>query len=130
MQRPRPRQVLVLAVALLAGGVFNGVRGQGAIDRDHVPSLERVDRFERRRDNIDANNIRATLTNWAQTAQSGTTGDFFYEWPKNTNRIYIALTQLWIGAQVTDRNGNDIFIVDVSDFRRKEGDQTVSWTLE
>ena len=34
-----------------------------------------------------------------QTAQSGSPGDFWYEWPKNTNRIYIALTQLWVGAE-------------------------------
>ena len=103
---------------------------QGVIDRNHVPSLERVDPFERRSDVIDGNNIRATITNWAQTAQSGSPGDFSYEWPKNTNRIYIALTQLWVGAQVKGDNDEDLWIVDVSDFRRNPVNERESWTFE
>ena len=103
---------------------------QGVIDRNHVPSSERVDPFERRSDVIDGNNIRATLTNWAQTANSGNPGDFLYEWPKNTNRIYIALSQLWVGAEVKDENGEDLWIVEVSDFRRNPVDENRSWTFE
>lgn len=106
------------------------VLGQGVIDRDHVPSSERVDPFERRNDVIDGNNIRATITNWAQTGQSGNAGDFNYEWPKNTNRIYIALSQLWVGAQVADPAGNDLWIVDVADFRFNPNDENQSWTFE
>lgn len=97
---------------------------------EHVPSSERVDPFERRRDNVDANNVRATITNWTQTAQSGDPGDFWYEWPKNTNRVYIALTQLWTGAQVQDESGETLWIVNVSDFRANPVDENISWTYE
>ena len=93
---------LLFGLLLLAGPAV----AQGVIDRNHVPSIERVDPFERRSDSIDGNNLRATITNWAQTAQSGNPGDFNYEWPKNTGRRYIALTQLWVGARVRDINGD------------------------
>lgn len=104
--------------------------GQGVIDRNHVPSNERSDQFERRRDVIDGNNIRATVTNYAQTAESGSPGDYDYEWPKNTRRVYIALTQLWIGAQVDNVNGDSLWVVDVADFRANPNDENISWTLE
>lgn len=116
----------ILALVLLPATVY----GQGVIDRNHVPSDERVDPFERRSDNIDGNNIRATITNWGQTAQSGEPGDFFYEWPKNTNRIYVALTQLWVGAQLPDAAGQPFWVVDVSDFRANPVDENQSWTFE
>jgi hypothetical protein len=103
---------------------------QGVIDRNHQPSLERIDPFERRRDNIDANNIRASITNYAQTAQTGSPGDFWYEWPKNTGRRYIALTQLWVGAKVTDANGDTLYVVDVADFRRNPVDENIAWRFE
>ena len=118
---------LVLAVGIT--GVDEAL-GQGVVDRSHVPSSERVDPFERRNDVIDANNIRTTITNWAQTGQSGNAGDFNYEWPKNTNRIYIALSQLWVGSQVVDENGEDLFIVDVADFRFNPINENLSWTFE
>ncbi|MBX2818091.1 MAG: hypothetical protein KTR29_00375 [Rhodothermaceae bacterium] len=117
---------VLLTSLYLSAPVF----GQGVVDRSHVPSLERVDPFERRNDVIDGNNIRTTITNWAQTGQSGNAGDFNYEWPKNTNRIYIALSQLWVGAEVTDENGEDLWIVEVSDFRFNPVDENRSWTFE
>jgi len=119
-----------IAVVLLLGVAVPAVRAQGVIDRNHVPGNERVDPFERRSDVIDGNNIRATITNWAQTANSGSPGDFLYEWPKNTNRIYIALTQLWVGTEATDRNGEDLWLVEVSDFRSNPVDENRSWTFE
>ncbi len=104
------------------------------IDRNHVPSDERVDPLERRRDDIDGNNIRATITNWTQTAQSGNPGDFWYEWPKNTNRQYVSLTQLWVGAEVQANigasRGETLWIVDVSDFRNNQQGGSTSWTFE
>ena len=125
--------VAVLGLVLgLSAGVVQNAFAQGAVDRNHVPSLERTDSFERRSDNIDGNNIRATITNWAQTAQSGNPGDFFYEWPKNTNRIYISLTQLWVGTKIQGAaaDGNDLYILDVSDFRSNPVDENISWTFE
>ncbi len=116
----------VLWLAMAAGAV----QAQGVIDRNHVPGTERVDPFERRSDNIDGNNVRATITNWAQSAQSGNPGDFWYEWPKNTGRVYVALTQLWMGAQTTDVNGDTLWITDVANFRRNPVNENDSWTLE
>ncbi|MEM8487466.1 MAG: hypothetical protein AAF564_18080 [Bacteroidota bacterium] len=111
-------------------GLVSTAQAQGVIDRNHVPSTERVDQFERRGDVIDGNNIRTTIANWAQTANSGSAGDFNYEWPKNTNRIYIALSQLWVGAEVQNEDGEDLWIVDVADFRRNPVDENQSWTFE
>ncbi len=122
-----------LLMGLIALGTVP-VQAQGVIDRNHVPSKERVDPLERRRDDIDGNNIRATITNWTQTGQSGTPGDFWYEWPKNTNRRYVALTQLWVGAETRANTGPDagerIWVVDVSDFRGNNTGGNTSWTFE
>ena len=122
--------VVIGCLAIFAAPVF----AQGVIDRNHVPSDERVDPLERRRDDIDGNNIRATITNWAQTASSGSPGDFNYEWPKNTNRRYVALTQLWVGAETIANAGPDagepIWIVNVADFRANNAGGNTSWTFE
>ena len=122
--------VIIGCLAIFAAPVF----AQGVIDRNHVPSDERVDPLERRRDDIDGNNIRATITNWAQTASSGSPGDFNYEWPKNTNRRYVALTQLWVGAETIANTGPDagepIWIVNVADFRANNAGGNTSWTFE
>ncbi|MBO6574229.1 MAG: hypothetical protein JJ896_02340 [Rhodothermales bacterium] len=120
----------LLAAALLLIFSADLALAQGVIDRNHVPSDERVDPFERRRDNIDGNNIRASITNYAQTAQTGDPGDFWYEWPKNTGRRYIALTQLFVGARVQDSQGDSLFIVDVPNFRTNPVDENISWTFE
>lgn len=125
--RPMSRILIIAALAFLWVAPS---AAQGVIDRNHVPSNERVDRFERRGDVIDGNNIRATVTNYAQTANSGSPADYLYEWPKNTRRIYIALTQLWIGAQVDDVNGDSLWVLDVADFRTNPVDDNISWTLE
>ena len=116
-------------------GLYCGpVWAQGVIDRNHVPSQERVDPLERRRDDIDGNNIRATITNWAQTAQSGSPADFWYEWPKNTNRRYVALTQLWVGAETQANAGPDagepLWLMNVADFRNNTIGGNTSWTFE
>lgn len=121
---------LLAAVALLFLFGADLSSAQGVIDRNHVPSTERVDPFERRRDNIDGNNIRASITNYAQTANSGSPSDFLYEWPKNTGRRYIALTQLWVGARVADNNGDSLHVVDVASFRTNPVDENISWTFE
>ncbi|MXW63681.1 MAG: hypothetical protein F4Y00_02905 [Bacteroidetes bacterium SB0662_bin_6] len=124
-----PGALVVLSLVLLPG-IVGTARAQGVIDRNHVPGTERVDPFERRRDNIDANNVRATITNWAQSGQSGSPGDFWYEWPKNTGRRYVALTQLWVGAEVEDENNDTLWVVNVADFRSNPVNDNISWTFE
>jgi len=119
-----------LLALLLALPAARPALAQGVIDRNHVPSTERTDPFERRGDNIDGNNVRATITNWAQTANSGNPGDFWYEWPKNTGRVYVALSQLWVGTQTNDVNGDTLWITDVADFRSNPVNENISWTFE
>ena len=84
---------LVLGAVLVGGPAF----AQGTIDRNHVPSDERVDLFERRQTDLDGNVIRTTVFNFGQTGRtSETPGDGIpYEWPRNTRRNYIALTGLF-----------------------------------
>ena len=122
--------LVVLGLTPLSEPLVGTARAQGVIDRNHVPGTERVDPFERRRDNIDANNVRATITNWAQSGNSGTPGDFWYEWPKNTGRRYVALTQLWVGAEVEDENNDTLWVVNVADFRSNPVNDNISWTFE
>src|SRR5690554_8057456 len=102
MLHPFYRSLSICLAALLWVGVVAcaPVLAQ-QIDRNHVPSEERVDPLERRRDDIDGNNIRATMTNWLQVAETGSPTDYDFEWPKNTNRRYLVLGQLWVGAEVT-----------------------------
>jgi hypothetical protein len=124
------RKAIGAALMALVGVQSGSALAQGVIDRNHVPSLERVDQFERRRDNIDGNNVRASITNYAQTAQTGDPGDFWYEWPKNTGRRYISLTQLFVGARVTGVNNDTLWVVDVANFRSNPVDENISWTFE
>ena len=117
--------LLIAALWLSAGTAWS----QGVIDRNHVPSTERVDDFQRRKDVVDGNNVRATITNFLQTAQSGEAGDIFYEWPKNTNRIYVSLTQMWVGAEVTGTDGKPLYVLDVANFRNNLNNGTTSWNF-
>ena len=95
----------------------------------HVPGKERVDRLERRRDNVEGNNLRATITNWNQTGQSGQPGDIAYEYPKNSRRIYVSLSQLWVGGRVQGTTG-PLTVVDVADFRSNGNGGSTAWTFQ
>jgi hypothetical protein len=134
MMTSKPFKMKHLSLCALALALWVVPAQAQEIDRDHVPSDERVDRLERRRDDIDGNNVRATITNWTQTAQSGNPGDYWYEWPKNTNRIYVALSQLWVGAELQSNTGategETLWMVDVSDFRDNQQGGNTSWTFE
>jgi hypothetical protein len=125
------KQWLIGLIALASTfGITSKVQAQSTVNRNHVPSKERVDDLERRRDVVDGNQIRATITNYLQTAQSGNgSADYFYEYPKNTKRQYVALTQMWVGAQTLDKDGKDIYLVDVADFRPNLNGQTKAWNF-
>lgn len=121
-----PRLSAVLALAALAALPASG---QGQVDRDHVPSNERVNLFERRQTDLDANDLRTTVFNFGQTGRTGAVPDEIpYEWPKNTRRHYIALTGLFAGAEVVGANGNPVYIVDVPNYRQNINNPNEAWT--
>ena len=102
---------------------------QGQIDRDHVPSEERVDLFDRRQTDLDANVLRTTVFNFGQTGRTGAGPDEIpYEWPRNTRRHYIALTGLFTGAEVTGESGNREYILNVPNYRVNTENPNQAWT--
>ncbi len=126
MVRPRGR-VALAAVFLLGFALEAGAQGQ--VNRDHVPSRERVDLFERRQTDLDANVVRTTIFNFGQTGRTGAGPDEIpYEWPRNTRRHYIALTGLFAGAEVTGESGDREWIVNVPNYRTNQNNPSEAWT--
>ena len=120
------------ALALLPSAAL----AQGQIDRDHVPSDLRVDLFERRQSDIDGNQVRTSIFNFGQTGRTGAVpGEIPYEWPKNTRRHYIALTGLFVGAEVPRTNGpngsveSTGYLVDVPNYRDNTNNPNEAWTF-
>ncbi len=118
------------ALLALAAVAAPGALGQGQIDRNHVPSNERVNLFERRQTDLDANDLRTTVFNFGQAGRtSGSAPDEIpYEWPKNTRRYYIALTGLFAGAEVVGESGDREYIVDVPNYRQNLNNPNQAWT--
>ena len=122
-----------LALALLAP-LATPAAAQGVIDRDHVPSDLRTNLFERRESNIEGNQVRTTVFNNGLAGRIGTSdpNEIPFEWPKNTQREYIALSALFVGAEVTLNGGEDagdrqaIFEVPIG---REEGPNGESYTF-
>ncbi len=98
----------------------------------HVPSKERGDPRVRAQAQMEGNRVRTTVFNFAFTGRTG--GEFPidvqtpYEWPKNTGEVYLALTGLILGGEVTDSKGQLQHIIDVPDFRSSP--EGKSWNLE
>ena len=84
---------------------------------NHVPSKERTDPTLRRRIEIDGNNVRTSVFNFAFSGRTGGGAGVPYEWPKNTNRYYVAILALFVGAEVTDDTGHIQRIVDLPAYR-------------
>lgn len=104
---------------------------QGRIDRDHKPGDERVSLFSRAKGDIDGNNVRTTIFNNGLTGRTGVVpGEIPYEWPKNTRRHYIALTGIFVGAEVQSISGETSWIVDLPQFRTDPFEENRSWAFE
>ena len=125
---PLAAPAIVLAAVLVASA--SPALAQGQIDRNHVPSEERVDLFDRRQTDLDANVLRTTVFNFGLTGRNGTgpNSGIPYEWPKNTRRNYIALTGLFTGAEVVGENGDQEYILNVPIGRTSDVDPNASWT--
>ena len=99
------------------------------LSAQHVPSKERVDLSLRRRTEIDGNNVRTSVFNFCFSGRTGSGQGVPYEWPKNTNRYYVALVGLFIGGEVTMDDGSTIQrIVDLPAYRNSPADK--SWNME
>ncbi len=98
----------------------------------HVPSDERGDPKLRRKTQMEGNLVRTTVFNFGQTGRTG--GEFPiyeetpYEWPKNTGKVYLALTGIFVGAEAIDERGDLHHIVDVMNYRTSPQGKT--WNLE
>ncbi|NOX16956.1 MAG: hypothetical protein GXO87_01580 [Chlorobi bacterium] len=98
----------------------------------YKPGKERGDSGKRAKAQLEGNRVRTTIHNFGFTGRTG--GEFPinvqtpYEWPKNTGKVYLALTALFVGGEVTDRNGDVIKIVDVPTFRSSP--EGTSWNFE
>ncbi|MBU0474333.1 MAG: hypothetical protein KKF62_09225 [Bacteroidetes bacterium] len=96
----------------------------------HKPSDFRGEVNLRRNSNVDGNNIRATIFNSGYSGdQSGRPDYIEYEWPKNTNRIYIAVIDILLGGEVKSNAGETIQLVEVPTGRTDPASGN-SWNLE
>jgi len=117
--------VVVLFVILFDNTTSGQVQG-------HVPSKERGDPRIRTHTQLEGNRVRTTVFNYAFTGREN--GNFPidvqtpYEWPKNTGEVYLALSGIILGGEVTDNAGNVQTIIDVPDYRTSP--QGLSWNLE
>jgi hypothetical protein len=95
----------------------------------YVPSDERGDPLFRRQSDMEANNVKASVFNFGFSGRTQAVAtEFPYEWPKNTDREYIALIAIWMAGEVTDENGQTIQIVDFPTYRENSAGE--SWNLE
>ncbi|MBD3225955.1 MAG: hypothetical protein GF313_14605 [Caldithrix sp.] len=98
----------------------------------HVPSDERGDPKVRRKTQMEGNLVRTTVFNFGQTGR--TSGEFPiyeetpYEWPKNTGKVYLALTGIFVGSEIIDEQGELHHAVDVMNYRTSPDGTT--WNLE
>ncbi len=114
--------LVVIASSLLAESAF----------AQYVPGTERGEPALRRKAQLQGNRVRTTIHNFGFTGRTG--GEFTineqtpYEWPKNTGKVYLALTALFVGGEVVDESGNTIKIVDVPTYRQSPLGE--SWNFE
>ena len=118
MVNDQPRRhvkMIWLALAIL----FSSGSALAQNNGTHVPSDNRGDSNLRRKSNIDGNNVRATVFNFAFSGRTSSVPDEIpYEWPKNTRRIYVALVALWMAGEVQDEAGQTIQVVDLPAYRQ------------
>ena len=123
------RSVNNLSFLFLTMILVFGVFAQSALA--YTPGKERGDPKYRRKAQMEGNNIRATIYNYGQTGRNGAAPIYEetpYEWPKNTGKVYLALTGIFVGAEVTDENGDLQHIIITQNYR--QSDQGKSWNFE
>lgn len=102
--------IILLGLLLLGDG---SALAQNGGDVDHEPGNERGSFEARRKMILDGNNLRATYHNfgWGGRLGGESVDEVPYEFPRNTNRVYIALVAFFVGAEVENQfaNGPDRF---------------------
>lgn len=97
--------------------------------QSHIPSDQRGDDNYRAFSNIDGNNIRASIFNSGYSgAPREVPESVNYEWPKNTDRIYISIVGIWVGGEVVTEQGELAHVVDVFAWRTSPEGKT--WSME
>lgn len=98
----------------------------------HNPSKERGDPNWRANTKLEGNNIRTSIFNFGQTGRTGAVPisvETPYEWPKNTGKVYLALTGLFFGGEITDENGQKQRIISVMNYRENPNTRQ-TWNFE
>jgi hypothetical protein len=81
---------------------------------------------------MEGNRVRTSVFNYAFTGREN--GNFPinvqtpYEWPKNTGEVYLALTGLILGGEVTDNKDSILHLIEVPAYRSSPAGK--SWNLE
>jgi len=90
-------------------------------------SKERGDPNYRRVTPIDVNRVRVSIQNYGSSGNdlSGPQA-FFYEWPTNSGRGYIAYQALYVGAEVVTNDGAPRPIVSITHRSDQEG-KSMAW---
>ena len=90
-------------------------------------SLDRGDPNYRRVTNIDVNRIRVSIQNYGSSGNDLSGPNvFFYEWPTNSGRGYIAYQALYVGTEVTTDAGEQKPIVTITHRSDQEG-KSMMW---
>lgn len=126
MKNTKVKRTVLISVLIL---LLAGLTELSAQALQHTPSDFRGDPNLRRNSNMDGNNIRATIFNTGYSGKPDNRPDYIaYEWPKNTNRIYISILAIWLGGEVKDNNGNIIHLIDMPVWRTDQNGN--SWNME
>ena len=90
-------------------------------------STDRGDPNYRRVTNIDVNKIRVSIQNYGSSGNdlSGPSV-FFYEWPTNSGRGYIAYQGLYVGAEVVTNGGENKPLVTIT-YREDQEGKSMEW---
>lgn len=98
----------------------------------YKPSKERGDAKSRAKGQMEGNKIRASIFNHGVSGRYDGSQPISvwtpYEWPKNTGHVYLAMTQIWVGGEVADENGQLQRIIDVANGRNSPKGKT--WNFE
>ena len=97
----------------------------------YKPGKERGDPSKRAKGQLEGNQVRTTIQNYGLTGRTSGVPIYEqtpYEWPKNSGEVYLAMTQTWVGAEVTDNLGRTLHIIDIANGRTSPDNK--SWNFE